>query len=135
MKELNKAWTQEELWNLRQQIPLCSLFVKDYINTFHVDPECVYAFFDSYADYLETEMEECEDSYKDKQFHELFLKYDTPEALYDWWSNLEYSSMNEGEHCLPCPPGYLKTNVLRIGESVWREQVYTPRVTKNESEE
>lgn len=135
MKELNKAWTQEELWNLRQQIPLCSLFVKDYINTFHVDPECVYAFFDSYADYLETEMEECEDSYKDKQFHELFLKYDTPEALYDWWSNLEYSSMNEGEHCLPCPPGYLKTNVLRIGESVWREQVYTPRITKNESEE
>lgn len=120
MEKLNKPWTQEELWNLRQQIPLCSLFVKDYINTFHVDPECVCNFFDGYADYLETKMKEREDSYKDEPFHELFLKYDTPEALYDYWSNLEYCGMNKGEHCLPCPVVHL---------------IYTPIVAKNESEE
>ena len=85
---MNKVWTQEELWDLRQQVPLFSIFVKDYVNTFHVDPECVCNFFDGYADYLETEMKEYEDNYKDEQFYELLPKYDTPEALYDWWSDL-----------------------------------------------
>ena len=126
MKELNKLWTQEELWNLRQQVPLCSIFVKDYVNTFHVDPGCVCDFFDGYVECLRNEMEGFEKNYNDEQFYKLLPKYDTPEILYNWWWDLEYVNMNENGHCLPCPPGRLKTSILRVGGKAWNVKVYVP---------
>ena len=126
MEELNKVWTQEELWNLRQQIPLCSMFVKDYVNTFHVDPECTWEFFDGYVEFLQDEMEELEENYNDEQFYDLLLKYDTPENLYNWWSDLE-NDMDDEWHCLPCPPGCLKDDSVKFPCGIiWKDAKYVP---------
>ena len=41
-----------QLWKLRQDVVLNSLFTKDYANRYGISPEIAQAFFDGYADYL-----------------------------------------------------------------------------------
>lgn len=72
--------TKDELWNLRQQIVLNSIFTKDYNNDMGIDPQECYTFFDGYVEYL-NELAEGDggvtnvDTYKD---------YDNADNLYDW---------------------------------------------------
>ena len=44
--------TKEELWELRNEITLNSLYVADYFNSFGYDSEDVSNFFDGYVEYL-----------------------------------------------------------------------------------
>jgi hypothetical protein len=79
-------WTQDKLWELRQQITLNSLFISDYENFMGVDAHVVSDFFDSYVDYLE---EQCEDKYcRTPTMEEIFAE-DNPDNLWNWFGCYE----------------------------------------------
>lgn len=81
--------TQEALWHLRKEIPLCSLFYTDYRNSFGIDCHPVCDFMDGYADYLDELMRESIPDYDDANFFDLLSLYDTPENLWDWYQCFE----------------------------------------------
>lgn len=73
-------WTQDKLWELRQQIRLNSLYVADYDNSMGVDALDASEFFDSYVNYLE---EQYEDKYcKTPTIEEIFAE-DSSENLWN----------------------------------------------------
>ena len=82
-------WTKENLWKLRQEIPLGSLFIADYRNSFGVDPHKVCDFFDGFLEFVGEVMQVDYSSYDDAAFWELLPDYDTPEYLLDWYSCFE----------------------------------------------
>ena len=77
--------SQTDLWKLRQEIPLGSLFVADYRNGFGIDPHKVSDFFDGFQEFVEEAMREDHPGFDDKDFWELLPDYDTPEYLLDWY--------------------------------------------------
>ncbi len=81
--------TQEQLWQLREQISLCSLFYRDYRNTFGIDYHAVCDFFDGYAEYLTGLMNADETERGDNHFFDHLKQYDTPENLWDWYGCFE----------------------------------------------
>ena len=81
--------SEENLWKLRQEIKLGSLFIADYRNSFGVDPHKVCDFFDGFLEFVEEEMQVDYSSYDDAAFWELLPDYDTPEYLLDWYSCFE----------------------------------------------
>lgn len=81
------VWNEKNLWALRKEISLCSLFVSDYRNTFDVDRHVCYDFFDGYSDYLQELMEE--NGIPDERYFDELENYDTPENLYDWYCCFE----------------------------------------------
>ena len=81
--------SEENLWKLRQEIKLGSLFIADYRNSFGVDPHKVYDFFDGFLEFVEEEMREDHPGFNDAAFWELLPDYDTPEYLLDWYSCFE----------------------------------------------
>ena len=81
--------SQTDLWKLRQEIKLGSLFIVDYRNNFGVAPHKVCDFFDGFLEIVEEGMQEDYPSYDDKDFWELLPDYDTPEYLLDWYSCFE----------------------------------------------
>ena len=76
--------TQEQLWKLRKEIVLNSLYYKDYKNSFVIDCHDCCDFFDGYCDYLEELM--IENGHTDNEFFELLSKYDTVYNLSEWYS-------------------------------------------------
>lgn len=96
MKET--AWTKENLWALRKESPLCSLFYRDYKNTFGVEIHACLDFFDGYASYLEERMADA--GISDAMFFEHLNEFDTPDNLYDWYSCFEEEPLVlEDEDC------------------------------------
>lgn len=79
MKNFNEL-TKEELWKLRNEIVLCSIFLADYKNSFGFKPIYLSQFFDGYEEYLCELIKEDGLSYS----YEELIKRDTPENLYDW---------------------------------------------------
>lgn len=72
--------SKEQLSQLRKEITLNSLFIKDYTNTLGIDPQETYYFFEGYSELLDNLMKE---ALKD---------YDTEDNLYCWW--LVYHNTN-----------------------------------------
>ena len=74
--------TKEQLWKLRQEIVLGSLYTHDYDNSFGIDPSAVCSFFDSFIedahvdDFGRPNDRETED-------------YDNAEDLYDYYCSCE----------------------------------------------
>lgn len=81
---------KRNLWELRKDVSLCSLYYSDYENSFDIDPHIVADFFDSYADFIGELMEEEHGANYD--FYKLLKGYDTPENLVEWFG------------CYDCPP-------------------------------
>lgn len=77
--------SEENLWKLRQEIKLGSLFAADYRNSFGIDPHKVCDFFDGFLEFVEEAMQENYPDYDDAAFWELLPDYDTPEYLLDWY--------------------------------------------------
>lgn len=77
--------SEENLWKLRQEIKLGSLFVSDYRNSFGIDPHKVCDFFEGFLEFVEEKMREDHPGSDDKDFWELLPDYDTPEYLLDWY--------------------------------------------------
>lgn len=69
--------TSKELWQLRQQVVINSLFIADYENSFGYDARDLSYFFDGYVETLfDLESER----------GGLWTDYDTEENLYAWFS-------------------------------------------------
>ena len=73
-----------QLWRLRQDIILNSLYLNDYENRYDIDLREVNTFFDSYLNYLEDLMEEEIVGFKDEQFFDYLGQYDNRKNLIDW---------------------------------------------------
>ena len=74
--------TKEQLWKLRQEIVLGSLYTHDYDNSFGIDPSAVRNFFDSFI----------EDSQVDdfgKSIDREVEEYDNAEDLYNYYCSCE----------------------------------------------
>ena len=87
--------TKEQLWKLRQEIVLGSLYTHDYDNSFGIDPSAVYNFFDSFI----------EDSQVDdygRPNNRKTEEYDNAEDLYNYYRSCEnpfgeVENINESE--------------------------------------
>lgn len=74
---------KNQLWAIRQEICLNSLFLKDYENSFGIDAEEAYSFFDGYMSYLS---ELCEADAENNNVVVIEpVDYDSPDALYEWF--------------------------------------------------
>ena len=89
--------SEENLWKLRQEIKLGSLFIADYRNSFGVEPHKVCDFFDGFLEFVGEVMQEDSPSYDDKDFWELLPDYDTSEYLLDWYSCFEEDPLSKDE--------------------------------------
>ena len=89
MKRLEDL-TQDELWALRKEIVLNSLFVHDYRNSFGISPKSACYLFDGYVSFLEELADETGTDWSDQ---------DSPEHLHQWllcyddYSWVEYESV------------------------------------------
>lgn len=81
--------SRELLWRLHTEICLCSLFYKDYRNSFGIDCHVVCNFMDSYADYLDELMRGSIPGYDDGFFFDSLSDYDNADHLWDWCSRFE----------------------------------------------
>ena len=72
---------KEELWQLRQQCVVGSLYIADYTNNFNIDEKDVCAFFEGYESYIDELIQE--KGKVDDYFNE-FKKLDTPDTLESW---------------------------------------------------
>ena len=72
--------TAIELWELRKEIILNSLYVADYSNSFGFSAKDVSYFFDGYVEYIYELMEE--DNADDSQFRD----YDNINNLWEWFN-------------------------------------------------
>jgi hypothetical protein len=82
VKSMRKAFeelTKNELWELREQVMLGSLFVSSYTNSFGYKSVDVSYFFDGYVNYLEELM--VEDNADDDEFE----NYDNKDNLWGWF--------------------------------------------------
>lgn len=75
-----KDLTKEQLWQLRTEITLGSLFTSHFRNSFHFAPRPTQEFFDGYVEYIEELAEES--GYLDPK---AWASLDTPDHLYDWF--------------------------------------------------
>ena len=82
MKRFEK-YTKEDLWKLRKEIVLNSLFVHDYENSFGLDAHCVCDFFDGYASYLWDLVTE---EHGHNSTGAMLDEYDNEENLWAWFN-------------------------------------------------
>ncbi len=90
--------TEKDVIKLRKEVPIGSLFLRDYRNTFGVDTRMVCEFFDAYLEYLGELMEE--DGIPDAKFWDEIGNYDNDKNLTAWFncyveSPLYYYEENE----------------------------------------
>lgn len=79
-----KDLTSAELWALRCEIVLNSIFTADYNNSFAFNASDVSHFFDGYVSFIDELAKE--DGYTDLEITELCDKYDNEENLYSWFN-------------------------------------------------
>ena len=70
--------TKKELKQLRKEIVLNSLFIKDYSNSFGIDPEKVCIFFDGY-------LEDLSNKYNTRDL-DIVLKHDNINNLWSYYN-------------------------------------------------
>ena len=78
------AMTKTNLWNLRTEITLGSLYTSDYENSFQILPIIVQNFFDGYIEYL-WELAEENSKKADMDFEDLVQIYDNADNLESWY--------------------------------------------------
>jgi hypothetical protein len=75
-----------QLWKLRKDIILNSLFTRDYTNRYGIDPSVVQGFFDGYVEYL-YELAEEDGFLKEHRPQDclaVFKAYDSAANLWSW---------------------------------------------------
>jgi hypothetical protein len=79
-----------QLWKLRKEVKVNSVFTKDYENSFGIDPKEVHDFFDGYLEGLEEAMLAAIPDYDSNNFFDYFEEYDTYSNLKRWASCVEW---------------------------------------------
>ena len=76
--------TKEQLWQLRNEICLNSMFVTDYENSFGFAASSMCEFFDSYMEYL---WDLANEDYGQNQptLEDVIEEYDNADNLFDWY--------------------------------------------------
>ena len=82
MKKFEKL-TTNELWRLRNEIVLNSIFISNYSNSFGYKKTCLCDFFSGSVDYL-FELAE-EDGFSTECFLDVAKKYDNKRNLKNWF--------------------------------------------------
>ena len=80
-----EKFNKEQLWKLRQECNVGSIYILDYTNSFGVDERDLQYFFDGYLENLEELMEQEIPNFKDKDFWKVIKDYDNPHNLYNWF--------------------------------------------------
>lgn len=76
---------KEELWQLRQQVVVGSMYTADYTNNFNINETDVCGFFEGYESFISELIDESGFvNTKDNTYFEEFRKYDTPDTLEKW---------------------------------------------------
>ena len=86
---MKKELTKENLWKLRKEIVLNSLYLSDYENSFGIDEEDLLYFFEGYLEDLGYLMEENIENYFDEMFFDYLGEYDTEDNLYSYYLDIE----------------------------------------------
>ena len=73
--------TKNQLKQLRKEIVLNSLYLKDYSNSLYIKEKTACAFFDSYIEYLYEIA--TEDQFKSKDILDVIDRYDNIDNLYN----------------------------------------------------
>jgi hypothetical protein len=81
MKEFSEL-TKSELWELRNEIELDSIYISEFKNSFGYHPYSVCMFFDGYLSYLQ---ELAESEFENPTYFDA-LSLDSAERLYDWFN-------------------------------------------------
>lgn len=78
-------FSKEDLWKLRCEVSVNSLYYSDFHNSFGLDTHSVSDFFDGWLDFVEELM--VEDGHKDagNKFFDYFDQYDNAETLEQWY--------------------------------------------------
>lgn len=78
-------FSKEDLWKLRCEVSVNSLYYSDYHNSFGLDTHSVCDFFDGWLDFIKEQM--MEDGHKDAgdKFFDYFDQYDNAETLEQWY--------------------------------------------------
>ena len=90
MKKNFENLTIDELWKLRNEIVLYSIYFADYINSFGFDEKDVCYFFDGYIDYLDELQSEGDTTIP-------AIDYDSKENLWSWFNC--YDDLSWVRHC------------------------------------
>ena len=95
MRKKFEDLTKEDLWQLRCEIVLNSLFVSDYKNTFGFDAHSVLDFFAGYIEHLEEIANEFNETGSSPSVQNVIELYDTADNLFDYyWGCDDYSWVN-----------------------------------------
>lgn len=86
----------DQLWKLRGEIVLNSIFVQDYENSFEFDPSGICDFFDGYLEYL-YELANGE-GLEDIELADLIDRYDNPDNLFDYYYGLDFEGLCSVEY-------------------------------------
>ena len=82
----NRFLTLEEFSKLRNEITLNSLFARDYLNSFEIDPTYVRELFDGYISYREEEIDI--DISENKYYGQWLPMIDNVVDEYDYYTNI-----------------------------------------------
>jgi len=89
--------TKEQLWNLRKEIVLGSIYINDYKNSLNINPQAVCNFFDSF---IEDAQQDDEGNFNNRKTED----FDNAEELYNYYfscenpfGDLTESKINESE--------------------------------------
>lgn len=86
--------TKEQLWKLRLEVPIGSLFVNDYENSFEIPAKQVCDFFDGYLDVLWDIAADDIPDMEGVDFEEAIDRYDCPENLYNWYIDCQDNGLD-----------------------------------------
>ena len=73
----------DELWMIRNEITINSLFIADYNNSFGFNPKDISTFFDGYFDYI---CELCEEKESELTLTNVLNNFDNKENLLSWFN-------------------------------------------------
>ena len=83
--KLFENYTKQDLWALRRQVVLGSLFVSDYRNDMGIDPRWLCDFFNGYLDFMEEVALEDGEEIDHSKCLDFMDAHDNPELLLEWY--------------------------------------------------
>lgn len=94
MKFIRGEFTVDDLEILRSDISLGSIYLSDYDNSFGIDAEFIYDFFDGFSEFIYEEAKEDAADQEiefDDNWDHIIYKYDTLEKLIDYYNLIDYT--------------------------------------------